>query len=110
MAVFSNNLKPSRGLSLELEDIMHFQTFLLLVFFSSLSQQSNELDFLSTLKARNVLIHGREDDLSYCFGTDSICVESNHLFDSCNAFSGASDLTQWYQCICGNGYVTSEME
>jgi len=44
----------------------------------------------------------------YCWGTGSICSFSNSLDNACNAFSEEEDLTQYYKCICGNGYVSTD--
>jgi len=50
------------------------------------------------LKARQT------QDLSFCFGENSICVYSNNLFDDCQNY--LEELPQWYSCICANGYVS----
>jgi hypothetical protein len=44
-------------------------------------------------------------DLSFCFGENSICSFSTDLFEDCQGFLGA-DENEWFQCICGNGYVS----
>lgn len=49
----------------------------------------------------------RDGDLAFCYGENSICSNSNDLYDKCNSFDSLSDLTQWYQCICENGYVST---
>jgi hypothetical protein len=45
-------------------------------------------------------------DDSFCFGTDSICTYSINLFEQCSNYLNSNDMTKWYQCICGNGYVS----
>jgi len=90
---------------------MYSGTVLLFTLFFGLAQQSSELDHINNLKLRNTLIQARQgEDLSYCFSSNSICTDSTDLFDLCNGFEGSSDLTQWFQCICGNGYVTADTE
>lgn len=50
-------------------------------------------------------IEERQDqDLSFCFGDNSICTFSNSLYSQCQNYF--SDTTEWYNCICGNGYVS----
>lgn len=48
------------------------------------------------------------DNLQYCYSDDSVCVFSNDLFADCQVYENQVDLSQWYQCICGNGYVSAE--
>ncbi|RDW63675.1 hypothetical protein BP6252_11220 [Coleophoma cylindrospora] len=48
-----------------------------------------------------ILARRSSQDLSFCFGVNSICAVSNELFAQCGSF----DNTQFYKCICGNGYV-----
>jgi len=43
-------------------------------------------------------------DLSFCFGENSICDISNQLFSQCDNY--LNQLTEWYKCLCGNGYVS----
>jgi hypothetical protein len=90
---------------------MHSSTLLFVALLSSLSQQSTELEHINRLRERNALIQARQlQDLSYCFSPTSICSQANNLFADCNAFLGEADQSQFFQCICGNGYVTTEME
>ncbi|KAN0096498.1 hypothetical protein V8E51_015303 [Hyaloscypha variabilis] len=44
----------------------------------------------------------------YCL--DGICSYSETLSSDCQGFSGQSDQTQWYECICGNGFVSANQE
>ncbi|KAE9371866.1 hypothetical protein N431DRAFT_377908 [Stipitochalara longipes BDJ] len=56
------------------------------------------------LQGRQNQILGTGDD--YC--TDGICSYASNLDANCNGFSDESDLTQWYECLCGNGYVSTQ--
>jgi hypothetical protein len=60
------------------------------------------------IRGRQYQIQGTGED--YCFGPEGICSYMNDLFEDCNGFENESDLTQWYQCLCGNGYVSSQDE
>jgi hypothetical protein len=49
----------------------------------------------------------QQDDLSYCYDEDNgICVFSNTLYNDCQAYVENINATQWYECICANGYVS----
>lgn len=51
-------------------------------------------------------LYGRNEDLSYCYGENSICSVSNDLFEKCDAYEGDfENMNPWYECLCGNGYV-----
>lgn len=51
-------------------------------------------------------LYGRKEDLSFCFGENSICAVGNDLWSRCEAYSNNfNDLNPWYECLCGNGYV-----
>ncbi|KAH8591099.1 hypothetical protein B0O99DRAFT_719784 [Bisporella sp. PMI_857] len=63
-------------------------------------QESEEL-------AKRFGIFGRKEDLSFCFGRNSICETSNNLYTQCKRFQDDYDnLKPWYECLCGNGYVS----
>ncbi len=47
-------------------------------------------------------------DLSFCYGENSICDFAINLFDQCQNYQEPYDPEKWYQCICGNGYVSVE--
>jgi hypothetical protein len=47
-------------------------------------------------------------DLSFCYGENSICAIQNDLYDQCENYQEPYQLQKWYQCICGNGYVSVE--
>ena len=87
---------------------MHPSTVLIVVLFSALSQQLlGEEDHIKLLRRQNEAIKARQigEDLSFCDGVNSICAQSNSLFDRCNAFSNQANDSQWFQCLCGNGYM-----
>jgi len=92
---------------------MYFSAVLFVALFPVLSQQLSDSDYGNLLKQRHGMIQARQlggPDLSFCYGETSICSEGNQLFDKCSAFEDDADSTQWYQCLCGNGYVTAEQE
>jgi hypothetical protein len=50
------------------------------------------------------------DNLAYCYGSDSICTQANGLFDACQQFMNLNGpATKWWQCLCGNGYVATNL-
>jgi hypothetical protein len=56
------------------------------------------------VQGRQLLLTGE----NYCFGVSSICSLSNNLYSDCEGFIGQEDLTQFYDCICGNGYMSTD--
>ncbi|CZR56721.1 uncharacterized protein PAC_06610 [Phialocephala subalpina] len=61
------------------------------------------------LRARLLLARSKRDDidnLDFCYGDHSICEENNNLHGACEAFETQDDQTQFYECLCGNGYVS----
>jgi hypothetical protein len=45
-------------------------------------------------------------DLSFCYGDGSICDVSNALYTQCETYQQPYQPVKWYQCVCGNGYVS----
>jgi hypothetical protein len=43
---------------------------------------------------------------SFCYGTDAICSVSFDLSDACDNFFDSGETEKWYECLCGNGYVS----
>jgi hypothetical protein len=58
-------------------------------------------------RAQQIQARQSSGDLSFCYGTNAICDESNQLFSNCDAFENEADLSTWYKCICENGYVST---
>ena len=48
-------------------------------------------------------LNRRLDDLHWCYGDGSICGATIDLFDGCENFQDK----QYYQCICENGWVST---
>ena len=71
---------------------------------AELAPVSPEQDYI--LKHQS--IHERQvtEDLSFCFGENSICSFSNNLYNQCQNYQEPYDAKNWYKCICGNGYVS----
>jgi hypothetical protein len=90
---------------------MYSSTVLFVVLFSSLSQQLlGEEDHANFLRRRNEGFKARQtggEDDSFCYGVNAICAEMNSLFSDCDSFSSQADDTQWFQCLCGNGYMAT---
>jgi len=56
-----------------------------------------------------VTLEARGRDLSFCFGVNSICSISHDLYMQCDTFSDDyDDRKPYYECICGNGYVSAD--
>lgn len=92
---------------------MHSSTVLFVALFSSLSQQLSDSKHGDLMRRQYAVIQARQfggPDLSFCYGETAICSECNILFDKCDAFEFQDDPTQWYQCLCGNGYVEADKE
>ena len=92
---------------------MYASTVLFVALFSGLSLQLSDADHGNLLKQRHGVIQARQfgdTDYSFCYGETAICSEGNELFDKCSAFEEQADPTQWYQCLCGNGYVEADNE
>lgn len=49
-------------------------------------------------------LNRRLDDLHFCYGEGSICGAAIDLYNGCEAFDGKS----YYQCICENGWVSTD--
>ncbi|KAH8649607.1 hypothetical protein BGZ60DRAFT_437163 [Tricladium varicosporioides] len=49
----------------------------------------------------------KREDLHFCYSKGSICEAANNLFDVCDNFIGLKDSTQYYQCICEGGWVST---
>ncbi|KAH8880603.1 hypothetical protein GQ53DRAFT_848839 [Thozetella sp. PMI_491] len=54
------------------------------------------------------LLRARAEDLSFCFGQNSICATSNDMWDNCYDQTGgqSKNATGWFTCICTSGYVS----
>jgi hypothetical protein len=50
------------------------------------------------------------DELGYCFGTGSICVESNALYSQCEPLEDENNDMKWFTCQCENGYFATDQE
>lgn len=57
-------------------------------------------------RARAILARNDIDNLDFCYGENAICGESVKLYNKCKAFDNLQDLTQWWECLCGNGYAS----
>jgi len=70
------------------------------------ARETQSPTIISTITSVNPL-----SGLSFCFGTGSICDYANQLSSDCQSFEdNVSDLSQWYQCICENGYVSTNQQ
>jgi hypothetical protein len=67
------------------------------------------LPFVSAEWPARRQLNPRDDSLSFCYGTNSICSAAVSLHDACDAFDNQKDETQKYQCLCGNGYVSTDL-
>ncbi|KAH9204402.1 hypothetical protein DL95DRAFT_451659 [Leptodontidium sp. 2 PMI_412] len=55
-------------------------------------------------------IRPRKDDLSFCFGDGAYCTSALDLYDECRDLqNNIDDLNPWYECICANGYLSTEI-
>ena len=72
------------------------------VFFAVLLQLVSAAPALENPKLGKILKRQGSQDLSFCFGENSICSVGIDLDAQCENYEG----TQYYKCICGNGYVS----
>ena len=72
------------------------------VFFAVLLRLVSAAPALENRNHGKILKRQGSQDLSFCFGENSICSVGNDLYAQCENYEG----TQYYKCICGNGYVS----
>ncbi|OCK73510.1 hypothetical protein K432DRAFT_447799 [Lepidopterella palustris CBS 459.81] len=72
------------------------------LFSVSLLQLVSAEPTLEETKRRKILKRQGSQDLSFCYGDNSICSVGNDLFQQCGNYEDV----QFYKCICGNGYVS----
>jgi hypothetical protein len=94
---------------------MHYFSRTLSLLFST-SLLYAEASLIPTSPAqRGELIRGRQiqelmTPMNYCLGIDSICTFANNFAADCASLLDSTDLTQYYECICGNGYISANQE
>jgi len=70
------------------------------------ARETQSPTIISTITSVNLL-----SGLSFCFGDGGICSYANQLSNDCQSFeNNISDLSPWYQCICENGYVSTNQQ
>lgn len=68
---------------------------------------SKEYLMRAELLRRNQEFIQKRENLHFCYSKGSICEAANNLFDVCENFIGQKDSTQYYQCICEGGWVST---
>lgn len=70
------------------------------------ARESQSVSIVSTITSVNTL-----SGLEFCNGDGSICDYALQLSNDCQSFENdVSNLTMWYQCICENGYVSTNQQ